>query len=553
MKKLLLFLIINFSFSIINYCKGQNPLVKQWDKRFGGTDYEWFNSIQQTIDGGFILGGYSFSRISGDKTQDNWDTTTQTADYWVVKIDSIGIKQWDKVFGGEDDDRLTIVQQTKDGGYIFGGYSLSPISGDKTQGSQDTSLLINQRGDYWIVKTDMLGNKQWDKRFGGANCEELYSLQQTADGGYILGGYSFSDSSGDKTQNIWGGNGDWDYWIVKTDSLGNKQWDKDFGGTSSDELYSVQQTSDNGFILGGRSYSGIGGNKTQPGWGSFDYWIVKTDSIGNKQWDRDYGGTGYDYLYSILQTVDDGYILGGLSASGISGDKTQATWGNTDYWMIKTDSIGNKQWDKDFGGTYIDEGYNIIKTNDNGFLISGDSYSSMGGNKTENNLGTEQAWMVKTDSLGNLQWDKTIFTSGHDESGLAIQTKDGCYVIQARTLAGMGGYKTQSSWGSSDYWIVKFCDSTLSTNVTALYEGEKFAVYPNPFTSEISFTIQQQNITQVSFIIKNVLGQTVFTKQENNLNSIYTKTVDLSFLSKGIYFLDIIIDGNRTVRKIVKE
>src|SRR6185295_9292086 len=133
--------------------------------------------------------------------------------------------------------------------------------------------------------------------------------------------------------------GNLDFWIVKTDPLGIKQWDKDFGSTNDEKLYSLQQTSDGGYIFGGWSNSDSSGNKTQNTWGDFDYWIVKTDSLGNKQWDKDFGGTGTDLFYSLKQTADGGYILGGISASGISGDKTQATWGNTsDFWVVKTDS-----------------------------------------------------------------------------------------------------------------------------------------------------------------------------------------------------------------------
>ena len=408
------------------------------------------NSLQQTTDGGYILAGYSRSGISGDKTQTSWGWD----DYWIVKTDSLGIKQWDKRFGGTDVDYLYSSQQTTDGGYILGGNSYSGIGGDKTESNWGSSSTY----DYWIVKTDSLGIKQWDKRFGGTDYDWLSSLQQTSDGGYILGGFSSSGISGDKTQPSWGGR---DYWIVKTDSLGIKQWDKRFGGTDEDYLFSVKQTSDGGYILGGYSYSGIGGDKTQSSWGSNDYWIVKTDSLGIKQWDKRYGGINEDFLYSLQQTTDGGYILGGISASGISGDKTQASWGGYDLWIVKIDSIGTQQWDKRFGGSDVEDAVgNLTQTIDGGYLIGGNSYSNISGDKTENNPGLEQTWVVKTDSLGIKQWDKTIFTDAHDEQGLAIQANDGCFVMANYTDGGIGGYKTQSSWGSFDYWIVKFCDTS---------------------------------------------------------------------------------------------
>jgi len=429
------------------FCFSQNPLVKKWDKRFGGTNEEELYYFQQTKDGGYILGGSSQSGISGDKTQaniGNWD-------YWIVKIDSLGAKQWDKNFGGTDNDQLYSLEQTSDGGYILGGASSSGVGGDKTQ-------AVWGGMDYWIVKTDSLGNKQWDKDFGGTDYDYLFFLKQTIDGGYILGGWSYSGIGGNKTQGCWGGS---DYWIIKIDSLGNKQWDKDFGGANNDVLNSLRQTSDGGYILGGYSYSGMTGDKTQANQGSDDYWIIKTDSLGNKLWDKDFGGTDYDELYSLQQTTDGGYILAGTSNSGLNGDKTQAQWGFGDYWIIKIDSLGIKQWDKDFGGTsWEDEFGNIFQTMDKGYLVVGTSYSFPSGDKTENNLGIEQTWIVKTDSLGNKQWDKTLFTTGHDEIGFGLQAADGCYVFANYDDGSVGGYRTQSSQGSYDYWIIKFCDST---------------------------------------------------------------------------------------------
>src|SRR5258705_42422 len=121
-------------------------------------------------------------------------------------------------------------------------------------------------------------------------------------------------------------------------------WDYTYGGTTNDWVISFQQTSDGGYILGGWSNSGISGNKTQATWGFFDFWIVKTDSLGNKQWDKDFGGTDDDLLFSIQQTTDGGFILAGYSKSGVSGNKTQALRGGEDYWIVKTDSLGIQQW-----------------------------------------------------------------------------------------------------------------------------------------------------------------------------------------------------------------
>ncbi|MEP7168760.1 MAG: T9SS type A sorting domain-containing protein [Bacteroidota bacterium] len=581
MKKLYVTLIL-FLFFSSGFLFGQNPLVKQWDKRFGGTGNDELFSFQQTSDGGFILGGFSSSGINGDKTQNIWGSAGDR-DYWIVKIDSLGNKQWDKDFGGIYYDYLTSLLQTADGGYILGGSSLSGISGDKTQANWDTICNPGCTNDYWIVKIDSSGNTQWDKDFGGTSWDYLTSLIQTDDGGYLLGGYSKSGITGNKSQPNWDSTGiSYDYWIIKIDSLGSKQWDKVFGGTSWDYLSSLQQTFEGGYILGGNSYSNISGDKTQPLWDTctncpakVDYWIVKIDSLGNKQWDKDFGGSDLDYFSSLQQTADRGYILGGKSRSGISGDKTQSIWDTCsncffkgDFWIVKIDSLGNKQWDRDFGGTLDeDEFENITQTTDGGYLIAGSSYSPISGNKTENNLGEEQTWIVKTDSLGIIQWDKTIFTTGHDELGRAIQLNNGCYAVANSTYGGIGGYKTQPNWDTAsfpyttpDYWIIKFCDTTFTTSLTpALSKGEEVAIAPNPFTNDITVTIQNHpepsGIKHATFTVKNILGQIVFTFSQvpNFGKGFYGQTLNLSFLSKGIYLLEATIDNERIVKKIVKE
>jgi len=166
--------------------------------------------------------------------------------------------------------------------------------------------------------------KQWEYRFGGNGQDLIQSFQLTHDGGYILGGYIGTDSSGDITEPSCGNT---DYWIIKTNALGIKQWDKRFGGSNVDAFYDVQQTTDNGCILGGWSNSDSSSDKSGSLKGSIDYWILKIDSLGNKEWDKDYGGFDQDVLLELKQTIDGGYILGGQSYSDSSGDKSQHNWG----------------------------------------------------------------------------------------------------------------------------------------------------------------------------------------------------------------------------------
>ncbi|HKR05103.1 MAG TPA: T9SS C-terminal target domain-containing protein [Bacteroidia bacterium] len=416
----------------------------RWQNTIGGNNNDIITSIEQTADGGYILGGYSESGISGDKTEG----CVGSPDYWIVKTDASGNIQWQNTIGGYSTDYLFSTRQTADGGYILGGYSGSPISGDKTE------LCIGGY-DYWIVKTDSMGNIQWQNTIGGSSYDELYSIQQTSDMGYILGGHSTSNSGGDKTEN---NNGVVDFWIVKTDSLGNIQWDNTIGGSSDDQLHSIQGTVDGGYILGGSSYSDISGDKTENSNGSRDYWIVKTDSLGNIQWQNTIGGNNYDKLYSIQQTADGGYILAGYSNSIISGDKTENSIGN-DYWIVKTDSLGIIQWQNTIGGSGWDEPHSIQQTGDGGYILCGYSGSNISGDKTENCTGTWDFWIVKTDALGNIIWQNTIGGNNDDRSYSIRQTADGGYIVGGFSDSNISGDKTENSMGSLDYWIVKLTDN----------------------------------------------------------------------------------------------
>ena len=448
-------IIFNLIFLAFGPCIfAQNPLVKMWDYRYGGTYPDELTAFQQTRDDGFILAGYSNSGANGDKSQ----PTYGSYDYWIVKLDKFGIKEWDADFGGSENDYLSCVCQTSDGGFLLGGYSVSDSSGCKTQNNRDPSGLTS---DYWVVRTDSLGVKLWDKGYGGLSQDHPTAIIETADGGFMIGGFSSSLAGGDKTQSTFGTN---DYWIIKADANGNIVWDKDFGGLTTDNLRSLRQTPDHGYILGGLSNSGISGNKTQASYGAYDFWLVKTDSLGNFEWDKEYGGTLDEYLWSLDITHDDGYIFAGISYSDIGGNKSTNLWGGggTDYWALRTDSAGNILWQRNLGGTdFEDEFGNLSVGNDGGFVFAGTSYSPVSGDKSEDNLGTEQGWFVKTDSLGNTVVDKTITINSHDENGYAIQTREGCYVFANFNGAPVGGLKSQATQGVLDYWIVRFCDSTI--------------------------------------------------------------------------------------------
>ena len=421
----------------------QAPSV-QWQNTLGSTSYEFLNTIDQTSDGGYIMGGYTDSNIGGDKSENSWGAD----DYWIVKMDNAGNIVWENTVGGGNYDKLYAVEETPDGGYIVGGQSLSGGGwGDKSES--------NKGGyDYWIVKLDEDGVVEWDRSYGGLGNDQLYNVQPTSDGGYIIAGTSDSGISGDKTENRVGNS---DYWIIKTDASGNIIWQNDIGGLMFDNVYSAYETADGGYILGGTSTSGISGDKTAGNYGVVDYWIVKLNSAGTVVWDKTIGGTLNDYLYAVIPTADGGSIACGMSESGLTGNKTDNTNGLYDYWVVKLDNSGNITWQNSIGGTGNDYAFvnAIDQTSDGGYAIAGYSQSLISGDKTEANTGSWDYWILKINSTGSILWQTVLGGVSGDYANAISATTDGGFIVGGFSYSSAGGDKDENAIGDADFWIIR--------------------------------------------------------------------------------------------------
>jgi hypothetical protein len=498
MKKITFFIV--YCTLLSTYLYAQPGIIKQ--KTIGGNLEDYLRSVNRTADGGIIAGGSSASPVSGDKTSASYGGY----DYWIVKTNAAGNIQWDKTFGGSDNDELYSLQQTSDGGYILGGYSASGISGNKT----DTTRGAN---DYWVVKTDAAGNMQWDKTIGGNSEDFLYDLQQTADGGYILSGASASGISGEKSDDAIVDN-NFDYWVVKLDALGNVEWDKTIGGDDWDQPATIRQTADGGYITGGTSTSNISGNKTENSRGSYDYWIVKSDASGNVEWDKTIGGSAWDSFSDLQQTNEGNYIISGSSDSPISGDKTQSNKriGFSDYWIVLLTSSGQPVWDKTIGGRNDDYNSSIIQTADGGFISGGSSYSNASADKSENSNGLNDYWLVKLNSNGKIQWEKTIGGAGTDALSLILEIRRNQYLLAGSSASGISGDKAEASKGGNDYWLVRL-NFVNPANITSAEENniaasKKTIVYPNPAKDILHI----QNTSKATFVITGQSGKILITK-----------------------------------------
>jgi hypothetical protein len=367
----------------IEYAHAQ---VVSFARTYGGGGADEAHSVQQTSDGGYIAVGVTYGFGAGN------------GDFFLIKTDANGNLQWAKTYGGTDIEWAFYVQQTSDNGYILAGTTFSFGVGG---------------GDVILIKTDANGNLQWAKTYGGTNYENVFSVQQTSDIGYIAAGYTSSFGAGMH-----------DAFLIKTDAFGNLQWAKTYGGAGDDLAYSFQQTSDGGYIVAGWTNSF--------GAGDYDLFLIKTDAFGNLQWAKAYGGADADKATSVLQTSDGGYIVAGWTNSFGAGDY--------DLFLIKTDAFGNLQWAKTYGGAGDEYTWTSLQqTSDGGYIVAGWT-NSFG-------AGDYDLFLIKTDAFGNLQWAKTYRGAGDEWRPAVRQTSDGGYIVVS--------YTTSFGAGLSDAFLVK--------------------------------------------------------------------------------------------------
>lgn len=381
-----------------------------WQKSLGGSGFDLLQSIKNTKDGGFILAGTSNSpKTSEGATGNKKENCKGITDFWVIKLNAKGDEQWQKTIGGNGQDELLCAFQTTDGGYMLGGSSSSTLlpKQDLTEkGTIDvkpdlTGKTEKCRGnmDYWIVKLDNTGAVQWQRTYGGEYADVLRSMEQTKDGGYILGGYSNSPRSGDKTE---ANSGIGDYWILKIDNLGDVEWQKTYGGNGDNQLYVIHQTQDGGYITGGNSNSTtaltlLGGTVSN----GTDYWVMKMNEKGDVVWSRTYNFGKIDILTSLIENDDHTFLIGGYAQSeseqgnGLqllkgSGDKE----GINDYIALKISDTGEELWKKMVGSKGEDILRKLIETRDGGYLLAGTSNSKSSKDKNST-IGGNDFWVVK--------------------------------------------------------------------------------------------------------------------------------------------------------------
>lgn len=339
-------------------------------------------------------------------------------------------------YGGSKNDSAQSVTSTLDGGFVVLGHTQS------TDG--DVANKTNQSYDYWLLKCNDQAQIQWQKTYGGSLDDRGTSIIQTQDGGYAVLGSSTS-ADGQVTTNA----GAQDFWVAKLDANGNMVWQKSFGYSGSDKGISLIQTQDNGYLLTGIidvTASGGQGNSRHAGG---DYWAIKLDVNGTLVWRNYFGGNFTDTPYDVTQTQDNGYLIVGSSDSNDTDISNNI--GTYDFWVVKLSALGDLVWEKNFGGTEIDEARAITTTHDGNYIIVGDTRSNDG--NITSNKGAADLWLIKITPNGNLLWEKTFGGTNFDAARAIAKTQDNSFVIAGSSRSNNGNLTTNK--GQNDAWALK--------------------------------------------------------------------------------------------------
>ncbi|AWW00645.1 3-coathanger stack domain-containing protein [Arcticibacterium luteifluviistationis] len=387
-------LIVGTSYSDLNgnkttQNKGQSDMYivkidtlgnKIWDTSFGTSLYDEATSATISSDGNILVIGTSYTANDGDKT----DASLGGTDFWLLKIDQNGTKIWDKVYGTNKHESYGKILKTTDNNYLIYG----------------TIRALNYAtSEYFSIKIDINGNIIWSKTFTGGAEDQMFSATNTQDGGYIFGGRSTSGQNLDKTQPSFGTS---DIWLIKTDVNGNKVWDRSYGGAAGDVNSGISELPNGSFVISGTSYSPSGGNKTSGNLGLGDYWLLKIDYAGNLIWDRNYGGNKDEQVAGLYLRPNGRILIFGRTFSDKSNNISEHSYGGYDGWLIEVDSLnGDIIWDKRIGGDKTDLLKGYIEFNSNTYLIS-DSHTGQNGSKTYPSYGDSDFWLTnlrRTDTI----------------------------------------------------------------------------------------------------------------------------------------------------------
>lgn len=466
------------------------PPLFDWQKCLGGSGQDMPVKMIRSLDGGLLMLG-STGSSNGDISLNHGSN-----DLWLTKTDSTGNLVWERTFGGSNIDIGTGIIQLPGGDLILSGYTGS-FDGD----------ISHQHGNFdaWVIRTTSTGTIVWEKTFGGSLVDLVYAMIQTADGGILLGGGTYSNDG-----DVNGSHGDQDFWLLKLDISGNLIWQKSLGGSGLDVCYSIDETPANEIIACGSTNS-IDGDVAGH-YGSTDFWVIKLTSGGNKIWTRCFGGSDQESAFAINSNSNNQILVSGYSKS-LDGDLQQNS-GYNDIWTVELDQNGTIQNQRIIGGTGADIAFSSIPTMDGGYLLACGTTSNDG--DVEGNHGQEDILLIKLDQHLSTEWMKCEGGSGNERPSSILQTHDGSFIFSGYTYSNDGN--VSGNHGASDYWIVRLsCKvpvSTFSTPFDTLCTGMS-AVFTNQSMNASAFNwlANNQNLTTLENASIQLPNKGVYTVQ----------------------------------------
>lgn len=462
-----------------------------------GGDIDDGKCVRQTNDGGYIIAGACVP-----------NGLVSHIDVLLLRTDTLGHIQWVKTFGREFIEEGLAVEQTFDQGYVIGGRALS-ITGPNP--------YTDNQSDLWMLKTDINGDTLWTKTYGDSGHDYCTSIRQTSDSGYIMTGTKNSGRSYppncfiEYTQSALES-----AWLVKTDTDGDTVWTKTFHVGSYGNC--VEQTSDGGYIIVGMIVS-----NNQP-----DIYLVKTDSSGHTLWTKIIGSSDSLEFGRAIRQLPDGYI--------ITGHIGPMPVGVVDGLLIKTDLFGEVIWTKSYGGSLSDVGNSVEVASDGGFFVAGNT-------NTLFHIHNGDMWAFKTDSGGNLLWERIYDIALNDYAWSSTTTFDGGYVV-----TGMLGYSI-----GGDLWLAKIgIETGIIDNSQWPVRHLSIQNHPNPFNraTTISYEISRPDV--VSLEIYDMLGRKIQTVVNDFQNAgIYSVYLDMRTFASGAYFCKLQVGDNVVETKMI--
>ncbi len=557
------------------------PIVKLWDKTIGGSKSEFFSTnLIVTANKKIIFASESASDSGFEKSQNSYQPIpapiSNNPGTWLISLDKYGNKLWDKVVGGRIQ-TLPLSLAMKNNNSFYLTCSIQ---------NQDTTLdltapvnypLNNSNHGLWLYNFDSLGNAISNQRYVPNNINIRYSnmvLDTLSNSMYVLGMTEGSTVSlgGDFTLFPCGG----DFFYAKIDlNLNQVVFNKYVGGTSGELSLNILKGWNNRYILAGLTYSPISCNQTVGVWqqtGSTindDLYLVAIDSVGNNLWQKHFGGYNKEELRNVINTSDFGYLLISNSKS-IQGLDISQSWplvnGNQLFntWIVKIDSLGNKQWDKKYGSCnsttlpaslpsssingFFGSSQASLQCSTGGYIIANwilDSIPTC--DISEPPKGKTDIWLIKIDDFGNKVWDKR-FGANANSTNLPlslVELDSGIYVLSARSDGDIGNDKTEPSRGLTDNWLICFADTTIAT-LTGYEEinrkNVQFNIWPNPASTILNYSFTSKDkINEIQ--VFNLLGELVL-----KINDPTSNTINIETLPAGVYVLQAITKNKISIK-----